>query len=276
VSAPAYRQRPEEVARDLETDPRSGLADDEAKSRLERFGPNALPTEAPTPAWRRFLAQFQDVLVILLLVATAISASLWAYERDAALPYEALAIFVVVLLNAAIGYVQESHAEAAVAALRAMSAADATVIRNAERRTVAATDLVPGDVILVEEGDTIPADARVIDAAALQTAEAAQTGESLPVTKDTDAIAEDAAPGDRHNMVFSGTAATYGHGKAIVTATGMKTEMGRIAGLLKETSDEATPLQRQLDRTGSASPSSWSRRSSWSKTCARCPLFSTF
>jgi len=190
------------------------------------------------------------VLVILLLVATAISAGLWAFERDAPLPYEAIAILAVVLLNATMGYVQETRAEAAVAALRAMSAADATVIRSGEPRTVGATEIVPGDIIVVEEGDTIPADARVVESAALQTAEAALTGESLPVSKNTAPIAEDVPLGDRGNMIFSGTAATYGHGRAIVTATGMHTEMGRIAGLMKQTPDEATPLQRELDRTG--------------------------
>jgi P-type Ca2+ transporter type 2C len=131
-----------------------------------------------------------------------------------------------------------------------MSAADATIIRDGERRSIAATDIIPGDIIVIEEGDTIPADGRLVESTALQTAEAALTGESLPVTKDTQAIAADVPLGDRHNMVFSGTAATYGHGTAVVTATGMRTEMGRIAGLLKETHDEATPLQRELDRTG--------------------------
>jgi P-type Ca2+ transporter type 2C len=246
----AYRQRVEEVAAALGTDVHRGLTDEEARSRLERYGRNELAAEKPVPAWRRFLAQFQDVLVILLLVATAISAGLWAFERDAALPYEAIAIFAVVLLNATMGYVQESRAEAAVAALRAMSAADATVIRGGERRSVPAAAIVPGDIILIEEGDTIPADARLIESTALQTAEAALTGESLPVTKDTAPIADEVPLGDRDNLAFSGTAATYGHGKAIVTATGMRTEMGRIAGLLKETPNEVTPLQRQLDRTG--------------------------
>ena len=136
------------------------------------------------------------------------------------------------------------------AALRAMSAADATVIRDGERRSIPATDIIPGDIIVIEEGDTIPADGRLVESTALQTAEAALTGESLPVTKDTQAVPDDVPLGDRHNMVFSGTAATYGHGTAVVTATGMHTEMGRIAGLLKETHDEATPLQRELDRTG--------------------------
>jgi len=246
----SYRQRVEDLFTALAADGLQGLTDEEALARLERYGRNELAAERPVPAWRRFLAQFQDVLVILLLIATAISAGLWAYERDAALPYEAIAILAVVLLNATMGYLQESRAEAAVAALRAMSAADATAIRGGERRSVPASEIVPGDIILIEEGDTIPADARLIESAALQTAEAALTGESLPVTKDPALITDDVPLGDRDNMVFSGTAATYGHGKALVTATGMRTEMGRIAGLLKETPDETTPLQRELDRTG--------------------------
>jgi len=245
-----YRLDARELSTTLGTDVQRGLSGDEARSRLAKYGTNELASEKPVPAWRRFLAQFQDVLVILLLIATAVSAGLWVYEREAALPYEAIAILAVVLLNATMGYVQESRAEAAVAALRAMSAADAIVVRDGERRSIHATEVVPGDVILIEEGNTIPADARLIESAALQTAEAALTGESLPVTKSTDPIAEEVPLGDRDNMIFSGTAATYGHGKAIVTATGMQTEMGRIAGLLEQTPDEATPLQRELDRTG--------------------------
>ncbi len=250
TSSVAYRRRGEDVIAELGTDVRLGLPDAEARSRLERYGRNELAAEEPVPAWRRFAAQFQDVLVILLLIATAISAGLWAYEREAALPYEALAILAVVLVNAAMGYIQESRAEAAVAALRAMSAADATVVRDGERRSVAAAELVPGDIVLIEEGDTIPADGRLLESASLQTAESALTGESAPVTKDPGPIAEEVPLGDRANIVFSGTTATYGHGRAVVTTTGMQTEMGRIAGLLRETADEATPLQRQLDRTG--------------------------
>ena len=246
----AFGQAVGDVIKALKSDAGVGLTDEDARSRLERYGRNELAAEKPAPAWRRVLAQFRNVLVIILLLATTISAALWAIERDAALPYEAIAIFAVVLLNAAMGYVQESRAEAAVAALRAMSAADATVLRDGERRSIPAAEIVPGDIILIEEGDTIPADARVIEATALQTAEAALTGESLPVMKDAAPIAGDVALGDRHDMVFSGTAATYGHGKAVVTATGMQSEMGRIAALLKETADEATPLQRELDRTG--------------------------
>jgi Ca2+-transporting ATPase len=246
----AYRLRASELIAKLGTNEQSGLSDEEAHTRLAQHGSNELAAEKLVPAWRRFLSQFQDVLVILLLVATVISAALWVVERDAALPYEAIAICAVVLLNAAMGYVQESRAEAAVAALRAMSAADASVIRGGERRSIPASQIVPGDIILIEEGDTIAADGRLLESAVLQTAEAALTGESLPITKDIAVIGEDAPLGDRDNMVFSGTTATYGHGKAVVTATGMRTEMGRIAGLLKATPDETTPLQRELDRTG--------------------------
>jgi P-type Ca2+ transporter type 2C len=246
----AYRQRVEDVIAALGGDSQRGLSEDDARSRLERYGANELATGKAVPAWRRFITQFQDVLVILLLVATAISAGLWAVERDAAWPYEAFAIFAIVLLNAVLGFVQESRAEAALAALRAMSAAHATVIRAGARRSIPAAEIVPGDIALIEEGDTIAADARLLESAALQTAEAALTGESLPVTKDAAPIAEDVPLGDRGNMVFSGTAVTYGRGKAIVIATGMHTEMGRIAGLLKATPDEPTPLQRELDRTG--------------------------
>jgi Ca2+-transporting ATPase len=190
------------------------------------------------------------VLVVLLLVATAISAGLWLYERSAALPYEAIAIFAIVLLNAAMGYLQESRAESAVAALRQMAAAHAKVLRDGERRSVPAADVVPGDIILVEEGDTVPADARVLHSASLKLAEASLTGESLPVGKGSAPISEDVALGDRDNMIFSGAAVAYGRGRAVVVATGMQTEMGRIAGMLRETAEERTPLQKELDRVG--------------------------
>jgi Ca2+-transporting ATPase len=245
-----YQQRFEDVLAVLGTDARRGLSGEEARARLERHGRNELAAEKPVPAWRRFLAQFRDVLVVLLLVATAISAGLWLFERDAALPYEAMAILAVVVLNAVMGHVQESRAESAVAALRRMAAAHARVIRDGERRSIPAAEVVPGDLLLVEEGDTVPADARVIQSTALQTAEAALTGESLPVAKDEEAIAGEAGLGDRDNMVFSGTAVTYGRGRAVVVATGMRTEMGRIAGMLRDVPDEPTPLQRELDRVG--------------------------
>ena len=245
-----YRQSADEVVAALVTDARAGLSQEEVRARLERGGRNELTVQQPVPAWRKFLAQFQDVLVVLLLIATAISATLWFLERDSALPYEAIAILAVVLLNAIMGYVQQARAEQAVAALRQMSAAHATVVRDGERQRVPAAELVPGDIIIIEEGDTIPADARLLHSTALQTAEAALTGESLPVSKDVAAIAAEAPLGDRHNMIFSGTAATYGRGRAVVVATGMHTQMGRIAGMLKEAPQETTPLQQELAYVG--------------------------
>ena len=246
----AYHQSIDAVLAALGTDARRGLSEAEARGRLKRDGRNELVGESAIPAWKMFLAQFQNVLVILLLIATVISAGLWLYEHESALPYEAMAIFVVVLLNAIMGYIQQARAEEAVAALRRMSAAQAHVIRDGVRKSIPATEVVAGDIILAEEGDTIPADARLIHSTALQTAEAALTGESLPVSKDVGAISEEVGLGDRHNMIFSGTAATYGRGRAVVTATGMQTQMGRIAGMLKDAPTETTPLQKELDRVG--------------------------
>ncbi|HOW15844.1 cation-translocating P-type ATPase [Methanosarcina sp.] len=245
-----YRQTAKDVLTALDTDARNGLSEGEARARLDRYGRNELMAEKPVPAWRKFLEQFQDVLVVLLLAATLISVWLWLYERDSALPYEAIAIFAVVLLNAIMGYIQQSRAEEAMAALRQMTAAHASVVREGTRQSIPATEVVPGDIIIIEEGNTIPADARVIQSTALQTAEAALTGESLPVLKDDLPIAEEVGLGDRDNMIFSGTVAVYGHGRAVVTATGMQTEMGRIAGMLKETPIETTPLQKELHRVG--------------------------
>jgi P-type Ca2+ transporter type 2C len=246
----AYHGASQDVVTELGSDAQAGLREQDARQRLDRYGRNELQAEQPTPAWKKFLAQFQNVLVLLLLAASVISGGLWFYERDSALPYEALAILAVVLLNAILGYVQEARAASAVAALRQLAAAQAHVLRDGERKRVDATDVVPGDILLIEEGDTIAADARLIQAVALHAAESALTGESVPVAKDASPISGEVELGDRHNMVFSGTAATSGRGKAVVVATGMQTELGRIAGLLKETHAETTPLQVELDRVG--------------------------
>ena len=247
----AYQQSVQAVITALNSDMARGLTTQDAQQRLAQSGPNQLEAEAATPAWRKFLAQFQDVLVILLLIAAAISVGVWFYERADPLPYEGIVIFAIVLLNGLLGYVQEARAEKSVAALQAMTAAEATILRDGQpQRTPAAANLVPGDIILIEEGDTIPADGRLISTVSLQAAEASLTGESLPVAKDTEPIAEPAEVGDRSNMVFSGTAAAYGRGRAVITATGMQTEMGKIAGLLRQTKSEATPLQQELNRTG--------------------------
>ena len=245
-----YQRSVDDVVTALASDRSRGLTIGEASARLARFGPNELATERPVPHWQRFARQFNDVLVILLLIATAISAALWWYERDARLPYESIAICAVVLLNAVMGYLQEQRAESAVAALRQMTAAQAHVIRDGAVVTVAAAEVVPGDIIAIEEGDTVPADARVVESTSLKMAEAALTGESLPVLKEVDAIADDVALGDRTNMLYAGTSATYGRGHGVVVATGMRTEVGRIAGMLARVPAESTPLQQELDHVG--------------------------
>ena len=248
--AAEYQRSVDDIVAAQATDAVRGLTSAEAHARLERDGPNRLAAERPVPPWRKFLAQFTDLLVILLLIATAISAALWLYERDSPLPYEAIAISGVVLLNAVMGYLQEQRAESALAALQQIAAAHAHVIRDGAPTTVPSADVVAGDVLVVEEGDTAAADARVIESTALSMAEAALTGESVPVAKDVDTISGDAPLGDRSNMIYSGTSATYGRGRAIVVATGMRTEMGRIAGMLAHVPVEHTPLQRELDYVG--------------------------
>ena len=246
----AYHGTAQDIIAALGSDESRGLTAHEARARLDEHGKNQLQSERRKPAWQRFLAQFKDVLVLLLLIASLISGGLWFYERDTSLPYEAFAILAVVLLNAVLGFVQEARAASAVAALRQMVAAHARVIRDGEVATVDATDLVPGDILRVEEGDTIPADARLIHAAALRTSEGALTGESVPVTKYASPISGEVALGDRYNMLFSGTAIVSGRATAVVVATGMATEMGRIAGLLGKTQEETTPLQQELAWVG--------------------------
>src|SRR5690606_28264742 len=236
----------EDVLAALGTDAGQRLTEAEATARLDRFGLHQIQAGRAVPAWQQFLSQFTDVLVLLLIAAGVISVVLWFFEGGSALPYEAIAIFVIVLLNGIMGYVQQARAEKAVQALRTMSAPRATVIRNGERRRIPSARLVPGDIIPLEEGDAVPADARLIETTALRTTEAALTGESVPVSKHTLPVAAGAVLGDRHNMVFSGTAVAYGRGRAVVTATGMRTEMGRIAGMLEQAPEERTPLQDEL------------------------------
>ncbi|ABS27354.1 ATPase, P-type (transporting), HAD superfamily, subfamily IC [Anaeromyxobacter sp. Fw109-5] len=247
---PPYRRLAAEVIASLGSDARRGLSSAEAGARLGRHGRNELPAPPPVPAWRRFLAQFRDVLTVLLLVATAISLVAWWIERESSIPYEALTILAIVIVNGVLGFVQEGRAEQAVAALRAMSAPNARVLRDGEQRVVPTAELVPGDVLLLEEGDTLPADARVLQAIALRVAEASLTGESTPVSKDEGLLDQEVAIADRRNMVFSGTAIASGRGRALVTATGPATEIGRIAGSLVATKDVESPLQKELDRTG--------------------------
>jgi P-type Ca2+ transporter type 2C len=247
---PAYGRAAADVVSSLGGDARVGLSSDEARRRLERHGRNELPSAPPVPVWRRFLAQFKDLLTALLLAATVVSLVAWWIEREAQIPYEALTILAIVVLNGVLGFVQESRAEQAVAALRAMSAPSARVLRDGERRMVPTAELVPGDALLLEEGDTVPADARVLEAIALRVAEAALTGESTPVSKDPDPLGEETGIADQAAMVFAGTAVVSGRGRAIVTATGPETEIGKIAGSIQSAESVETPLQKELDRLG--------------------------
>ncbi len=238
------------VAAALGTDVERGLSSAEAAARLERYGPNELDPEEAVPAWRKLLAQFANPLIYLLIAAVVVSVVAWAVEGGEGVPYEAIVISVIIVLNGFLGYVQEARAEQAVAALRRMAAATAGVVRDGREHRIPATEVVPGDILLLAEGDAVAADARLLKAASLTVAEASLTGESEPVLKDTAPLAEPASLGDRVNMVFDGTAVTRGRGRAVVTATGMATEMGNVARLLGRTEAEATPLQREVDRIG--------------------------
>lgn len=237
-----------EVARDLAVDPATGLTSAEADRRLQRDGPNTLRAKAPVPVWRKILRQFQDPLVYLLLVAAAISMAAWAAEGATGAPVDALVISAIVVLNGILGFVQESRAEAAVKALQSMTSATSTVLRDGELRTVSSADLVCGDVLVLNEGDAVGADARLLTAAALRLAEASLTGESEPVTKSAATLAQPMPLGDRTDMVFRGTSVVQGVGRAVVTATGMGTEVGAIAEMLETTTEDPTPLQKEIAR----------------------------
>jgi Ca2+-transporting ATPase len=247
-----HRQTAEAVVAALASDRVSGLSRAEARRRLEQYGPNRLKSAPETPWWERLAEQFQNFLVIILLVATVISMVEWLLQdpRETALPYEAIVILAIVVLNALLGFFQEARAERSVRALMELAAPESTVIRDGERQRIHADEIVPGDIVLVEAGDKIPADARIVEEANLHTDEAPLTGESMPVSKDSAPIDGDHGIGDRRNMLYSSTVATYGRGRAIVTATGMGTEVGRIAGLLEAAKKDPTPLQQELDRTG--------------------------
>jgi magnesium-transporting ATPase (P-type) len=245
-----WRLTSADVAAALNTDIRTGLSGPEAARRLEHEGANRLDAAAATPTWRKIASQFADPLIYLLIGAVAVSLVAWAFEERDEVPFEAIVISVIVLLNAVLGYVQEARAEQAVAALQRMSAPTSGVVRDGVEQRIPTDELVPGDVILLAEGDAVGADARLIEAASLLVAEASLTGESEAVLKDVAPFAEPAALGDRRNMVFSGTAVTRGRGRAVVTATGMTTEMGKIATLLGQTAEAPTPLQREVNRIG--------------------------
>ncbi|MBL8056819.1 MAG: HAD-IC family P-type ATPase, partial [Anaerolineales bacterium] len=230
----------------LGTDGARGLTPAEAARRLAEYGPNELPAGQRVSAWAILMDQFKNILIIILLVAVGLSAAL-----DHGL--EALAIGVIVLFAVLLGFIQEYRAERAIEALRQMAAPQATVLRDGEERLVPAGAVVPGDIIVLRAGDRVPADARLVESINLQMEEAALTGESVAVEKHTRQLPQPDLPvGDRKNMAYSGTAATYGRGRAVVVATGTRTEFGKIAQLLQTVETGKTPLQHNLDRVGHA------------------------
>jgi P-type Ca2+ transporter type 2C len=228
----------------LGTDPATGLSPEEAATRLDHHGENRLAETPPRPVWLKFLDQFRSYLVIVLLFAAALA---WAIGDLK----DAVVILVVVVLNAGLGFYQEHRAERTLAALKGMLAPRAKVRRDGHVREVDAAELVPGDLVLLEAGDRVPADGRLLAAHSLEVEEAALTGESHAVGKRTDALEQADLPlGDRLNMLFMNTVVTRGRAELLVTATGMQTEMGRLAGMIAATPDSQTPLQRQLDVLG--------------------------
>ncbi|MGE3277277.1 MAG: cation-translocating P-type ATPase [Vicinamibacterales bacterium] len=238
-----YARPSDEVLRDLGSRP-GGLTTGEAADRLGRSGPNVLPVTPPEPAWRILVAQFQGIVIYLLVAAAIVSAA----TGD---PLDAAAIGVVLLLNAGIGFATELRARRAIEALSQLEPKRAVVLRDGQRHEIQARNLVPGDVVVVEAGGAVPADARVLVAHGLRVNESALTGESAPVSKDSAAVADDAVLADRRSMLFSGTMVADGTGRAVVTATGSGTELGRIGGLVGRLAEGATPLERRLDALGS-------------------------
>ncbi|MEA4927917.1 MAG: cation-translocating P-type ATPase [Candidatus Limiplasma sp.] len=240
-----YTEEPGAALQALQSE-HTGLTAAEAEARLARHGLNRLAEGRRKSLFTRFLQQLADPMMIVLLVAAALSGVTSAYAGESFA--DVFIILFVVILNAVLGVVQESKAEEAIAALREMTAATSKVWRDGHLTQVKSEELVPGDVIALEAGDAVPADARLLECASLQVEESALTGESLPVTKTTETLTvdEDVPLGDRRNMVYMGSAAVYGRGLAVVCATGMATEMGKIAAALAQAEDEATPLQRKL------------------------------
>ena len=245
-----YLASAEEVLEDQASNAETGLTASVAQQRLSQFGPNKLDEEEKTPLWIRFFQQMADPMVIMLIVAAVISAVTGMIQGESEWA-DVVIIMAVVIINSALGVIQEAKSEEALEALQEMSAAQSKVIRDGKMTMLHSSELVPGDVVLLEAGDSVPADCRVLESASMKIEEAALTGESVPVEKHTDPIVlaegtDDVPLGDRKNMCYMGSTVVYGRGRAVVVGTGMKTEMGKIAGALTEAKEELTPLQMKL------------------------------
>ncbi len=246
-----YLIKKDEIIKQLETNPVNGLTSSSALSRLEQYGKNKLKEPKKKSNIQRFFDQFKDVMIVILIIAAVISFIVAIYEKEAKEFLEPVLIMLIVILNAVMGVLQESKAEKALEALKNLSSPNARVIRDGVEQIIEASLLVPGDIIRLEAGDFIPADARLIRSSSLKSEEAALTGESVPSEKDAENTVKENAPlGDRTNMVFTGCSITYGTAIAVVTATGMDTEMGRVANLLESEESTQTPLQRKLASLG--------------------------
>lgn len=246
-----HSKKAEEAVKELSSDIQKGLTESQIIEKRKQYGENKLREKKKKTNLQRFMDQFKDVMIIILLIAALISFVIACTEGNPKEFFEPALILLIVIMNAIMGVIQESKAEKALDALKNMSAPHARVIRNGEEKVIDATDLVPGDIIRLEAGDFIPADARLIKSASLKSEESALTGESVPSEKDASVVIDDNAPlGDRSNMVFSGCSVTYGTAIAVVTATGMDTEMGKIANLLENEGDTQTPLQKKLAELG--------------------------
>ncbi|TYO93788.1 calcium-translocating P-type ATPase, PMCA-type [Desulfallas thermosapovorans] len=240
-----------QVLDQLQVRPETGLDSAEASKRLAKYGVNKLKAKKNKTSLQRFFEQFKDVMILILILAAVISFAIACHEGEPEGFFEPALILLIVVINATIGVIQESKAEKALEALQNLSAPHARVIRDGKETVIEAAHLVPGDIISLEAGDYVPADARIILSASLQSQESALTGESVPVEKDAAAVVAENAPlGDRVNMLYSGCSITYGHAKAVVTATGTDTEMGKIAHLLDSAIDTQTPLQHKLAQLG--------------------------
>lgn len=247
----AHNETIEKVVHSLESNLTAGLTNKQVQTKREKFGENKLREKKKKTNFQRFLDQFKDVMILILLAAAAISFVIACAEGNPKEFFEPLLILLIVIMNAVMGVMQESKAEKALDALKSLSAPHARVIRGGEEQVIDAVELVPGDIIRLEAGDFIPADARLIRSVSLKSEESALTGESVPSEKDAEAVIDEKAPlGDRTNMVFSGCSVTYGTATAIVTATGMDTEMGKIANLLDNEEEGQTPLQKKLAQLG--------------------------
>lgn len=240
----AYQQTLAQILEQKQTQP-EGLSRAEAAARLQKLGPNALPQKKGKPAWLRFLAHFNDVLIYILLAAAVMTAVMGHWVDTAV-------ILGVTVINALIGYIQESNAEKSLQSIRNMLSSDAQVIRDGKHATIPTTDLVPGDIVVLRAGDRIPADMRLIEAHNLRVEEAILTGESTVVDKHTDALTGDLPLGDRTNMLFSGTTVSAGGGVGVVVATGQATELGRINQMMADVETNRTPLLVQMDKLGKA------------------------